>query len=271
VVHMTRRLRRTNLNVRSIVDGVRAEVQQIGAAAREVAAGSRDLAHRSEEQSASVQQTASAVEQISATVQRTADAAQQVAQVGDATRGTAQRGGAAMGELAQAMQGIDRSSRQVHEVIQEIEGIAFQTNILSLNAAVEAARAGEQGRGFAVVAGEVRALAQRAASAARQVRDLTTDAVGHATQGNQRMAQAGTVISDVVGAVDHVGRLIQDIAQVAQEQRAGVGEISTAMARIDEASQHNAALSEQASAACDTMQARTDTLRRAVQIFGLSR
>ena len=261
----------TNLNMRAIVDDVRGEVQQIGAAAREVAAGSRDLAHRSEEQSASVQQTASAVEQISATVQRTADAAQQVAQVGEATRGTAQRGGHAMSELAQAMRGIDQSTRQVHQVIQEIEGIAFQTNILSLNAAVEAARAGEQGRGFAVVAGEVRALAQRAATAARQIRGLATDAVGHASQGSQRMSQAGTVISDVVGSVDHVGRLVADIAQVAHEQRAGVGEISEAMARIDEASQRNAALSEQAHAACETMRARTETLQRAVQIFGLAR
>ncbi len=261
----------TNLNMRAIVDDVRGEVKDIAAAATEVAAGSRDLSQHSEEQSASVQQTASAVEQISATVQRTADAARQVAEVGGATRGTAQKGGASMAELAQAMQGIDRSSRQVHEVIQEIEGIAFQTNILSLNAAVEAARAGEQGRGFAVVASEVRALAQRAANAAREIRGLTTEAVGHVAQGSQRTAHAGTVISEVVEAVDHVGRLIQDIAQVAHEQRGGIGEISEAMARIDESSQRNASLAEQASAACDTMRARTDTLQRAVQIFGLAR
>jgi len=117
----------------------------------------------------------------------------------------------------------------------------------------------------------VRALAQRAATAARQIRGLATDAVGHASQGSQRMSQAGTVISDVVGSVDHVGRLVADIAQVAHEQRAGVGEISEAMARIDEASQRNAALSEQAHAACETMRARTETLQRAVQIFGLAR
>lgn len=261
----------TGLNMRAIVEDVRGEVRDIASAAREVADGSRDLAHRSEEQSASVQQTASAVEQINATVHRTAEAAQQVAQVGETTLATAERGGAAMGELAQTMQGIDRSSRQVHEVIQIVESIAFQTNILSLNAAVEAARAGEHGRGFAIVATEVRSLAQRVTSAAKEIGALATGAVDQAAQGGQRMTQSKAVIGEVVGSVHHVDRLIREIAQVAHEQRAGVDHIGEAMARIDETSQQNAALAEQASAACDTMHARTATLQRAVQIFDLAR
>ncbi|ODU10408.1 MAG: chemotaxis protein [Rubrivivax sp. SCN 71-131] len=261
----------TGLNMRAIVEDVRGEVRDIASAASEVAAGSRDLAQRSEEQSASVQQTASAVDEINATVHRTAEAAQQVAKVGESTLSTAERGGAAMSELAQTMQGIDRSSRQVHEVIQVVESIAFQTNILSLNAAVEAARAGEHGRGFAIVAAEVRALAQRVTSAAKEIGGLATGAVEQAAQGGKRMTQSNAVIGDVVNSVNHVDRLIREIAQVAHEQRAGVDHIGEAMARIDQTSQQNAALAEQASAACDTMHARTATLQRAVQIFDLAR
>ncbi|MCC7151065.1 MAG: PAS domain-containing protein [Rubrivivax sp.] len=261
----------TGLNTRAIVEDVRGEVRDIVLAASEAADGSRDLAQRSEEQSASVQQTASAVEQINATVHRTAEAAQQVATVGESTLATAQRGGAAMQALAQTMQGIDHSSRQVCEVTQLVEGIAFQTNILSLNAAVEAARAGEHGRGFAVVATEVRALAQRVTTASKEIGALANGAVEQAGQGGERMTQSNAVIGEVVNAVNHVDQLIREIAQVAHEQRAGVDHIGEAMARIDETSQQNAALAEQLNAACDTMRARTATLQRAVQLFEQAR
>lgn len=261
----------TGLNTRAIVEDVRGEVRDIVLAAGEAATGSHDLSRRSEEQSASVQQTASAVEQINATVHRTAEAAQQVATVGEATLATAQRGSAAMQALVQTMQGIDHSSRQVCEVTQLVEGIAFQTNILSLNAAVEAARAGEHGRGFAIVATEVRALAQRVTTAAKEIGGLAHGAVEQAGQGGQRMTQSSAVIGEVVSAVNHVDRLIREIALVAHEQRAGVDHIGEAMARIDQTSQQNAALAEQLNAACDTMRARTATLQRAVQLFEQAR
>jgi aerotaxis receptor len=256
-----------NLNMQAIVDDVRTEVRGMTAAAQEIAQGSRDLSSRTEQQSANVEETASAMEQVSASVHETAESARQVQQTSDAATGLASRGDAAVQDLVSTMQSIEHSSRRVGEVIQVIEGIAFQTNILALNAAVESARAGEHGKGFAVVASEVRALAHRSAAAAKEIRALIGESIEEVGGGGQRVRAAEEVIREVVASVRHVGELVRSISHAAGEQSHGVGEINEAMSGIDQATQQNAALAEQASAACDTLEARAGTLVRAVQIF----
>ncbi len=256
-----------NLNMQAIVDDVRTEVRGMTAAAGEIAQGSRDLSSRTEQQSANVEETASAMEQVSVSVRETAESARQVQQTSDAATGLASRGDAAVQDLVSTMQSIEQSSRRVGEVIQVIEGIAFQTNILALNAAVESARAGEHGKGFAVVAAEVRALAHRAASAAKEIRALIGESIEEVGGGGQRVRAAEQVIREVVASVHHVGELVRSISHAAGEQSHGVGSINEAITGIDVATQQNAALAEQASAACDTLEARAGTLVRAVQIF----
>jgi aerotaxis receptor len=168
------------------------------------------------------------------------------------------------------MDAIESSSKRVAEVIQVIEGIAFQTNILSLNAAVEAARAGEQGRGFAVVASEVRALAQRSSQAAKEIRELIGSSVQQVTDGARRVQTAESVIADVVQSVHRVGTLVAEITHATGEQSQGIAEVNGAISTIDQSTQQNAALAEQAAAACVSLEARAATLVRAVQIFRVS-
>ena len=256
-----------NLNMQAIVDDVRNEVRGMTAAAKEIADGSRDLSTRTERQSADVQVTASSMEQVSASVRETADNAREVERTSESAIGLAGRGDEALADVVQTMGTIEQSSRRVGEVIQVIEGIAFQTNILALNAAVESARAGEHGKGFAVVAGEVRALAQRSSAAAKEIRDLIGESMSNVSGGTQRVHAAETVIRDVVKSVHHVGELVRQISGAAVEQSKGVGEVNAAINGIDQATQQNAALAEQASAACDTLEVRAGTLVRAVQIF----
>ncbi|MBP6901525.1 MAG: PAS domain-containing protein [Burkholderiaceae bacterium] len=264
---LTRYIWLTNLNMHAIVDDVRHEVAEIRSAAQEVAQGSHDLSGRTEEQSASVQMTASALEQISTAASHTADTARLAGQESEAAQATARRGGQAVAGLATTMADIEQATRRVQEVNQVIEDIAFQTNILALNAAVEAARAGEQGKGFGVVASEVRALARRAAESAREIRALVGSSVEHVERGGVRMQQTGTVIDDVLRSVERMGSMVRDISRVSGEQCTGIVGVSEAMTQIDQATQQNAALSEQAAAACRTMQQRADTLTRAVEIF----
>jgi aerotaxis receptor len=256
-----------NLNMRAIVDDVRTEVRVITTASKEIAQGSADLSARTEQQSASVQNTATSMEQISAAVQGTADTARQVAQLSESSRTVARDGGRAVLDLVATMNAIESSSRRVQEVIQVIEGIAFQTNLLSLNAAVEAARAGEQGKGFAVVAGEVRALAQRSSTAAKEIRQLIGASVEQVSGGAGQVKTTEAVIGNVVQSVERVSELVRSITAAAVEQSRGLGALNGAIAEIDQTTQHNAALSEQAAASCKTLEARADTLVRAVQIF----
>ena len=256
-----------SLNMQAIVDDVRAEVRCITDAAGESAQGSRDLAQRTEEQSANVEETASAMEQVSVSVRETADGAREVQQTSDSATGLATRGDEAVQDLVNTMQTIEQSSRRVGEVIQVIEGIAFQTNILALNAAVESARAGEHGKGFAVVASEVRALAHRSAAAAKEIGTLIGESIDQVGGGGRRVRDAEQVIREVVGSVHHISELMRGISHAAGEQSHGVGEINEALSGIDTATQQNAALAEQTSAACDTLEARAGTLVRAVQIF----
>ncbi|WP_374674606.1 methyl-accepting chemotaxis protein [Ideonella sp.] len=256
-----------NLNMQAIVDDVRHEVRGVKRAAGDIAAGSVDLSHRTEAQSASVQRTASAMEQIHQAVQSTAATAAQVESTAQQACRVATRGGDEVQALVAAMQAIEGSSRRVAEVIQVIERIAFQTNILSLNAAVEAARAGDQGRGFAVVAADVRTLAHQSGSSAHEIKGLITDAVQSIHTGVERVSSAAEVIRDVVRSVEDVGRLVREISRATAEQHQGVGEVNASVNGIEQATQHNAALAEQTSAACVSLHGRADTLVRAVQIF----
>ncbi|MCC9595237.1 MULTISPECIES: PAS domain-containing methyl-accepting chemotaxis protein [Rubrivivax] len=264
---LTRNIWLANLNMQAIVADVRAEVTGVTSASKEIAQGSNDLSQRTETQSSEVQRTASVMEQLTGTVKATAGTAQQVARVSEDARGVASRGGEAVVELVKTMDAIEASSKRVAEVIQVIEGIAFQTNILSLNAAVEAARAGEQGRGFAVVASEVRALAQRSSQAAKEIRELIGSSVQQVTDGARRVQTAEGVIAEVVESVHRVGTLVAEITHATGEQSQGIAEVNGAISTIDQSTQQNAALAEQAAAACVSLEARAATLVRAVQIF----
>jgi len=264
---LMRRLWLINLNMRAIVEDVRAEVSGMTQSSREISQGSHDLSSRTEKQAASLQETASTMEELTGAVKRTAGTAQQVSDVSRTAGVVAERGGSAVGQLVQTMSAIESSSKQVSEIIQVIEGIAFQTNILALNAAVEAARAGEQGRGFAVVAGEVRALAQRSSTAAREIRSLIQASVVEVAQGGAKVRSAGEVIGEVVRSVDQVHELVQRITLAATEQSEGIENVNQAIAHIDGVTQQNAALVEQTAAASLSLDRQADTLIRSVQIF----
>ena len=267
VGQLIRNVRLVNLNMQAIVDDVRAEVGAMTDAAAEISNGSQDLAVRTEQQSASVERTASAMEQITSVVQQTATTAQRVRQTAGTAHERATLGGQAVEDLVNTMQAIDAASDRVAEVIRVIEGIAFQTNLLSLNAAVEAARAGEQGKGFAVVAAEVRGLANRCAAAAKEIRDLIHASTNQVAQGSTHVESAADIIRKIIHSVSDVSTLVQEITHAAQEQSSGVGDVNRAIGDIEKATQQNAALAEQTAAASECLQSRAGTLTRAVRIF----
>lgn len=264
---LMRRLWLVNLNMRAIVEDVRAEVDGISSVSKEIASGSVDLSDRTERQAAEVQRTASTIEQLTGAVRQTASAAQQAAGRSTGASQTAARGGSAVTEVIGTMTSIEQSSKKVSEIIQVIESIAFQTNILSLNAAVEAARAGEQGRGFAVVASEVRALAQRTSSAAKEIRSLVGESVEEVMNGSSRVRSAGQVIADVVNSVNEVSSLVHEITSAAAEQSTGIAEVNQAVNAIDTATQQNSALAEETAASSHALNVRTKTLKQSVEIF----
>ena len=268
---LMRRLWLINLNMRAIVSDVRAEVQGMTGATVEIAQGSQDLAARTEAQASTLQQTAAAMEQMTASVQETSHSAQEAAGLSAQSRDQSQRGGTAVQGIVKTMEDIEASSRRVGEIIHVIEGLAFQTNLLALNAAVEAARAGEQGRGFAVVAGEVRALAQRSATAAKQIRDLIGTSSSQVGEGVRRVQDAGQTIDEVISSSQRVATLAEQIRHSAGEQSTGIAQINAAVADIDSATQNNAAMAEQTAAACEALKQRAQTLVRAVQVFRMGR
>jgi len=253
----------------AVVSTVRTGVDSVATASAQIAQGNLDLSSRTEQQASSLQQTAASMEQLTGTVKNSADTARQASTLAEGAASVATRGGQTVDEVVTTMTEIQGSSRRIADIIGVIDGIAFQTNILALNAAVEAARAGEQGRGFAVVAGEVRALAQRSAQAAREIKTLIDDSVTRIDTGSQRVTQAGSTMNAIVEEIRRVNTLVGDITTASREQSEGIGQVNVAIAQLDQATQQNAALVEESAAAAASLRAQAERLSGVVAMFTL--
>ncbi|WP_298009433.1 methyl-accepting chemotaxis protein [uncultured Aquabacterium sp.] len=253
----------------AVVGRVRGNAESVATASSEIAHGNLDLSQRTETQAAALQQTAATMDQLSSTVRHNADNARQANQLASGASSVAQRGGEVVGQVVDTMRGIQQSSGKIGDIISVIDGIAFQTNILALNAAVEAARAGEQGRGFAVVAGEVRALAQRSASAAREIKTLITDSLQQVDQGTTLVDQAGQTMGEIVDAIRRVSDIVAEISAASTEQSTGVSQVGQAVSQMDQATQQNAALVEESAAAAESLKQQARQLVDAVAVFRL--
>ena len=262
-------LRDMNASLVRIVGEVRGGTETIATASGQIAAGNMDLSSRTEQQASSLEETASSMEELTAAVKQNADNALAARSLAASASSVAVRGGAVVAEVVQTMGSINDSSRKIADIIGVIDGIAFQTNILALNAAVEAARAGEQGRGFAVVATEVRNLAQRSSQAAREIKGLIDDSVDKVGAGSKLVDQAGATMQDVVGSVQRLSAIIGDITDASEEQRVGIEQVNEAISQMDQVTQQNAALVEEAAAAANAMQDQAAQLSQAVQVFRL--
>ncbi len=252
------------------VSAVRRGVDEINVGSREISAGNTDLSCRTEEQAASLEETAASMEQLASTVKQNADNARQANQLAASASDVAERGGSAVSEVVSTMQEISASSRKISEIVSVIDGIAFQTNILALNAAVEAARAGEQGKGFAVVAGEVRSLAQRSAQAAKEIKGLIEDSVSKVGAGSQQVERAGATMQEIVASVKRVTDIMGEISAASEEQSGGIDQVNRAVSQMDEVTQQNAALVEEAAAAAGSLQEQAERLAEAVAVFKIN-
>jgi methyl-accepting chemotaxis protein len=257
-------IKRMQDSLSAMVKAVHGSTESIDTGAREIAMGNTDLSQRTEQQAASLQQTASSMDQLTSTVRQNAENARQASQLAVNASDIATRGGEVVSEVVTTMQEIATSSNKVVDIIGVIEGIAFQTNILALNAAVEAARAGEQGRGFAVVAGEVRSLAQRSASAAKEIKELIGDSVDKVQSGSTLVGRAGTTMDEIVQAVRRVTDIMGEISAASEEQSGGIEQVNRAVVQMDEVTQQNAALVEQAAAAAASLEEQTRQLQTVI-------
>ena len=262
-------LRILQINVKLLVGQIKEASDLVNTGARGITAGNADLSGRTESQASSLQQTAAAMEQLTVTVKQNADNANEANKLVASTADIAVKGGTAVGNVINTMSSIQDSSRKIADIISVIDSIAFQTNILALNAAVEAARAGEQGRGFAVVATEVRSLAQRSASAAKEIKALIDDSVEKVELGSNLVDAAGKTMEEIVTSVQGVAGYMNDITAASREQSAGIEEVNHAVMQMDETTQQNAALVEQAAAAAESMQAQAAKLGDLVGAFKL--
>ncbi len=262
-------LKDMNDSLVSVVGQVRTGVDTVATASSQIAAGNLDLSSRTEEQASSLEETASSMEELTSTVKQNAENARQANQLVVSTADIAVKGGQVVGQVIDTMASIKQSSRKIADIIGVIDGIAFQTNILALNAAVEAARAGEQGRGFAVVATEVRNLAQRSASAAKEIKGLIEDSVDKVDAGGKLVDEAGKTMDEIVSSVKRVTDIMSEIAAASQEQSSGIEQVNQAITQMDDVTQQNAALVEEAAAASESLQNQAVKLTAVVSVFKL--
>ena len=259
----------TTSTLGDVIGEIRSAAETIFTASSEIAQGNSDLSSRTEQQAANLEETASSMEELTSTVKLNADNAKQANVLAEKASSVAIDGGELIGQVVTTMNAINESSQKIADIIGVIDGIAFQTNILALNAAVEAARAGDQGRGFAVVASEVRTLAQRSANAAKDIKALISDSVKKIENGNTLVGKSGDTMKEIVTAIKRVNDIMAEIAAASAEQSSGIEEVSTAVSQMDEMTQQNAALVEEAAAAAESLQSQADQLTQRVSMFRL--
>jgi len=266
---LLRALQRMDGKLSGMVQDIKRSSESIATASGEIATGNMDLSSRTEQQASSLEEIAASIEELTSTVKQNADNARQANSMAVTASEIATQGGVVVGEVVETMSSINESSKRIVDIINVIDGIAFQTNILALNAAVEAARAGEQGRGFAVVASEVRSLAQRSATAAKEIKFLIDDSVGKVDVGSRLVEKAGGTMSEIVSSIKRVTDIGGEIAAASQEQSIGIEQVNQSVTQMDEVTQQNAALVEEAAAAAQSMQEQASKLAQVVSMFTL--
>ncbi len=257
-------------NVAKVIGEVRDTAQQVSAASTQISTGNEDLSQRTSAQAGALEETSASMEEMTSTIKQNADNAKQANQLATAAREVAEKGGAVTGKAVGAMDEINKSSKKIADIINVIDEIAFQTNLLALNAAVEAARAGEQGRGFAVVASEVRNLAQRSATAAKEIKALINESVEKVGDGSKLVNQSGQTLAEIVDSVKRVTDIIAEISAASQEQASGIDQVNKAVMQMDQGTQQNAALVEEASSASESMKTQAAGLLEQIAFFKLS-
>ncbi|MCJ7798513.1 MAG: methyl-accepting chemotaxis protein, partial [Polaromonas sp.] len=268
---LLRALRQLKINLQAVMGDVRTNVDSIEVATQEIAAGNMDLSGRTESQAASLEETAASMEQFSTTAKQNEESAKQADRLVVSASAAAAAGGQVVASVGATMGQISASAKKIVDIIGLIDGIAFQTNILALNAAVEAARAGEQGRGFAVVAGEVRNLAQRSASAAKDIKNLIGDSVEKIESGSRLVDEAGSTMAEIVLSVRRATDIMSEITTASVEQSHGIGQVNQAVSQMDQITQQNAALVEEAAAASASLAEQAVRLSQAISVFKLER